>query len=90
MHIGAPVASKNLAIRDDVVRRLDLLKRDGESYSDVIARSLQPRPSLLDAIQYARDHPVPGPDTLTPRLRQIRADGNRSAKERMRRLEAVR
>lgn len=41
------MASKNVAIRDDVYRKLSEAKEEGESFSDVIERLLERRPSLL-------------------------------------------
>ena len=41
------MATKNLAIRDEVYRRLAEAKRDDESFSDVIERLLEKRSSLL-------------------------------------------
>ena len=41
------MATKNLAIREDVYRKLAEEKRDGESFSDVIERILEKRGSLL-------------------------------------------
>lgn len=77
-----------VAIRSDVAQRLDQAKRPGETYSDVIERILDDRSPLMAALEYARTHPIKGRDTLTPRLRKIRADGNRGAEERWKRLEA--
>lgn len=41
------MASKNMAIREDVYRRLMETKIEGESFSDVIERLLERRESLL-------------------------------------------
>ncbi len=41
------MASKNMAIREDVYRRLSESKMEGESFSDVIERLLERRESLL-------------------------------------------
>jgi predicted CopG family antitoxin len=41
------VATKNLAIRETVYRKLAEEKRQGESFSDVIERMLEKRASLL-------------------------------------------
>jgi len=89
MHSGSTVASKNLAIREDVVRRLDQAKRPGESYSDVIARHLDEKPTLDAALAYARAHPSTGKDTLTPRLREIRRQTDESFEARRKRFEAM-
>jgi len=74
----------------DVVRKLDRARRPGESYSDVIARQLEEPPSLTDLIRYLRAHPESGPDDLTPQLREIRREANRSYEARRRRLEKMR
>jgi len=39
--------TKNLAIREDVYRKLSEAKRQGDSFSDVIERILEKRGSLL-------------------------------------------
>jgi len=41
------LTTKNLAIREDVYRKLAEAKRQGDSFSDVIERILQKRSSLL-------------------------------------------
>ncbi len=41
------MATKNLAIREGVYRKLSEEKRQGESFSDVIERMLEKRGSLL-------------------------------------------
>jgi predicted CopG family antitoxin len=47
MYTGLCMATKNLAIREDVYRKLTEEKRQGESFSDVIERVLEKRGSLL-------------------------------------------
>ena len=42
-----PLATKNLAIREEVYRKLSEAKNPGESFSDVIDRILENRVSLL-------------------------------------------
>ena len=41
------MASKNLAIREDVYRKLSEAKREGESFSDVIEKLLEKRGDLM-------------------------------------------
>ncbi len=41
------MASKNLAIREDVYRKLSEAKKEGESFSDAIDRLLEKRGDLL-------------------------------------------
>jgi len=41
------MASKNLAIREDVYRKLLEAKKEGESFSDVIEKLLEKRGDLL-------------------------------------------
>ena len=41
------MASKNLAIREDVYRKLSEAKKDGDSFSDVIEKLLERRGDLL-------------------------------------------
>jgi predicted CopG family antitoxin len=41
------MTSKNLAIREDVYRKLSEAKKEGESFSDVIERLLEKRGDLL-------------------------------------------
>jgi len=41
------MASKNLAIREDVYKKLSEAKREGESFSDVIEKLLQGRGDIL-------------------------------------------
>ncbi len=41
------MASKNMAIREDIYRRLSETKMEGESFSDAIERLLERRESLL-------------------------------------------
>ncbi len=41
------MASKNLAIREDVYRKLSEAKKEGESFSDVIEKLLEKRGDLL-------------------------------------------
>ena len=89
MHSGSTVASKNLAIRMDVVKRLDQEKRPGESYSDVIARQLDRKPTIDEALAYARAHPVKGVSGFARRLREIREETDRSFEERRKRLEKM-
>jgi len=72
------MASKNVALRKEAVERLDLLKRSDESYSDVILRVVPPRRSLEEVLEFLKAHPIEGPDTLTPRIREIRRWGNKS------------
>ncbi len=83
------MASKNIAIRMDVVEKLDRAKGPGESYSDVIERYVGDRPSILEVIKYLREHPMKGPDTLTPRLRKMRKEANEGELRRMKRLEKM-
>lgn len=45
--MGLCMATKNLAIREEVYRKLAEEKRQGESFSDVIERMLQKQGSLL-------------------------------------------
>ena len=47
MCIHTYMTAKNMAIREDVYRRLKEAKREGESFSDVIERVLERRESLL-------------------------------------------
>lgn len=47
MYTGLCMTTKNLAIREDVYRKLTEEKREGESFSDVIERMLEKRGSLL-------------------------------------------
>lgn len=54
------------------MRKLDRLKRPGESYSDVIDRHLPPLRPLSELADYIREHPVAGPDDLTHRVQEIR------------------
>jgi predicted CopG family antitoxin len=42
-----PLATKNLAIREEVYRKLSDAKKPGESFSDVIDRILENRANLL-------------------------------------------
>lgn len=42
-----PLATKNLAIREEVYRKLSVAKKPGESFSDVIDRILENRANLL-------------------------------------------
>jgi predicted CopG family antitoxin len=83
------MASKNVALRMDVVEKLDRAKRPGESYSDVIERYVGDKPSLLEVIKFLRDHPLEGRDTLKPALRRIRREANESAGRRLKRLEKM-
>lgn len=83
------VASKNVALRMDVVRKLDRAKRPGESYSDVIDRQFEDRPSLLELIKYLRENPVDDDGELDNLVREIRREGNRSSKRRWKRLEKM-
>lgn len=41
------MGTKNLAIREDVYRKLSEAKREGESFSDVIERLIEKKTSLL-------------------------------------------
>ncbi len=41
------MATKNLAIREDVYRKLSEAKKEGESFSDVIEKLLEKRGDLL-------------------------------------------
>ena len=41
------MTTKNLAIREEVYRKLAEAKREGDSFSDVIERMLEKRSSLL-------------------------------------------
>ena len=41
------MATKNLAIREEVYRKLSEAKKEGESFSDVIEKLLQKRGDLL-------------------------------------------
>jgi len=41
------MATKNLAIREDVYRKLSEAKREGESFSDVIEKLLEKRGDIL-------------------------------------------
>ena len=41
------MATKNLAIREDVYRKLSAAKKEGESFSDVIEKLLEKRGDLL-------------------------------------------
>ncbi len=41
------MASKNLAIREDVYRKLSEAKKEGDSFSDVIEKLLERRGDLL-------------------------------------------
>ncbi len=51
---------KTLTIRDDIYERLDRLKLEGESFSDVIQRLLEDRrPSLKDFLGALRDSEWP-------------------------------
>ena len=47
MYIHECMASKNMAIREDVYHRLSESKMEGESFSDVIERLLERRETLL-------------------------------------------
>lgn len=47
VYIVLCMATKNLAIREQVYRKLTEEKREGESFSDVIERMLEKRGSLL-------------------------------------------
>ena len=47
MYIVLGMATKNLAIREGVYKKLTEEKRQGESFSDVIERMLEKRSSLL-------------------------------------------
>jgi predicted CopG family antitoxin len=47
MYTDLCMTTKNLAIREDVYRKLTEEKRQGESFSDVIERVLEKRGSLL-------------------------------------------
>ena len=83
------MASKNVALRMDVIRKLDLLRRPGESYSDVIERHVAEKASLMELTRYLRKHRTEGPDTLGPILRQVRRDLNQSFEQRRKRHEKV-
>jgi predicted CopG family antitoxin len=89
MQTGCVVSSKNIAIRMDIIEKLDRAKRPGESYSDVIERYVGDRTSLLEVVKYLREHPMKGKDTLTPIVRQIRREANESARRRMKRFEEM-
>ena len=89
MHSGSVMASKNVALRMDVVRKLDRIRRPGESYSDVIDRHVGPKQSWNEVIQYLRKHPMKGPDTLGPILRQVRRELNESFEARRKRHEKM-
>jgi len=47
MYIVLCMATKNLAIRDSVYKKLAEEKREGESFSDVIERMLEKQGSLI-------------------------------------------
>jgi len=47
MYIVLCMATKNLAIRDSVYKKLAEEKREGESFSDVIERMLEKHGSLI-------------------------------------------
>jgi predicted CopG family antitoxin len=89
MQTGTVMSSKNIAIRMDIIEKLDRAKRPGESYSDVIERYVGEKPPILELVKYLRDHPMKGKDTLTPILRKIRRDANESERRRMKRHEEM-
>jgi predicted CopG family antitoxin len=51
------MTTKNLAIREDVYRRLAEAKRQGESFSDTIERVLERRGSILELWGILADSP---------------------------------
>lgn len=49
------MTTKNLAIREEVYKKLADAKREGESFSDVIERTLEKHTSLLSSWGVLRD-----------------------------------
>ena len=76
-----------VSVRADVKRKLDKLKRAGETYSDVIERFVAEPARMIEALDYLEKHRERGPDTLGPRLRRIRSEANKSFEKRWKRLE---
>jgi predicted CopG family antitoxin len=72
MHIDIHMASKNVALHMSLVRRLDGLKRPGESYTHVIERLLPKEADFREVVAFLRQNPETGPDDLTPLVREAR------------------
>jgi predicted CopG family antitoxin len=83
------MASKNVALRMDVVRILDRIRRPSESYSDVIERHVAPKPSWSEIFQTLKDNRDDGPDELSSHVRDVRRELNRSFEERRKRHAKV-
>ena len=83
------MASKNVALRMDIVRILDRIRRPGESYSDVIGRHVAPKPSWTEIFQILKENRDEGPDELSKHVREVRRELNRSFEERRKRLAKV-
>ena len=77
MHINIHMASKNVALHMSLVRRLDQLKRPGESYTQVIERMLPEQMSIGEHADYLRRDPESGSGELTIHVQEERRLGNK-------------
>jgi len=76
MHIDIHMASKNVALHMSLVRRLDQLKRPGESYTNVIERHLPQQMTVGELADYLRENPERLSDELTALTQEARRLAN--------------